>query len=1743
MDPQAAPTPGMDPQTAPAAEGPGVLAATLDDLEGGWHGAYTAGASVVWTLNGRFVRRLQFDAAADVEHVVFARFGGEDGAAAQVALCVFQVDSVGIHYRAGEGFRVALPFSVCSVHALHSGLLVQRRTTAAAAGADGSDGALFGAQLPTLFSLLGPRSEFKMLGLSRDLDQARQREGRALVLSPTPPRAMADGDGGGGGGGGGAIPVFNEPAVVLVGVAASRHNAAAQFVLCWDAGTRRHLVYQCTVMGPAADGVGDGGDGGGGGGGGGGLAETPAAAAAAFASGSGSDSGAGQLAATRPRLARQASLSVQRRASVAASAAAKRRSGYTSAVKNDRRSSMLGRVSFGDSPGPSYHYAADVFREQRRMRAEAVLRLCWTGRPAQAMDAAICVVQAPAGRSVVCVLVRAAATVVGLDAATFDEEFRHPARAMAPVRAAWPGMDDLLIVSPAGAPQLVVGGGGGGKPVPLPRLCAAPAAGIAYTRGEWAALDTRGGLVVASTRVRISRLALAACGALSCVLSRAAYAQLWRSAVASLAGVQTAAAEIERLVALVLHGSDRGSPAVTLPARAKAELRDRAPAALYALRLVYEDAALCRSEPPARLAAVGELLVRFASQHGLAPAHAALLRTGLHAHDRTPPPQQPLPPPAPSSSSSSSSSSRQRAADRGPAICPSFTRWALAALAGGSRPAPFYTLAQTGTLFGISDAEPAWGAHGLLRLLGAVADMLYQLAAARDAALVLRRLAADPTPQILLQQLAPDMHWLVTAVVARLQRQCHASWPPAVLALLGRHDVVANAGLGPLPPPPPPHARFQQAAQSQEPGPRTVTELCDEAVDHAAQAGAAPRLAARAHEFSQLAFSRDLRLDEAERLLDTSAAVHTTTDADAPGDGGGDDASSPKARFLDALSRRVLALPPGQSLLRYSTRELSQLGAFAIARPEVAARFRGQKTAAVWDRGEADVGWPLFHSGVAAALSIERDQLARAHPSWVLLNWPAEPALEQDPAEDSDAQRAFADALALHAGFLLGMGLLPRPGDGPEDAAAAAATAATGPLCNMPPWQAFKYLSRRHGLTSIALLLGCACAHRGSMSGSVSKILSLHIPVLLPPGSSELMLLSYGTQAAAMLGLGLLFMRSQNRRMVEVMLHELAAVRAAPQPDAPDCSDPADPTESTAECYSLAAGFALGLVVLGRGMSARALADLNLLDSLSEAIAGPGAGPGTDPCGPASGAAAANEAVGMLGRMSISGGHVSSLGAIAAVGLVFLGTNYAPAAQRLALPQEQQHLRATDPFVVLWKTLMRALIMLDHVQPTREWVESAVPRACRPPADGQPLPPDLCRIRLHAVAAACFAVALKYVGTEDQRAHATILARFDEAEAIVARPALGYEPSLTRAAAQSCLDALCIAAALVVAGSGDIATMQRLRVLHGASPGRTYGNHMASHMALGILFLGGGARFTMGRSPESMALLLVSLFPRFPQHFADNREHLQAWRHLWALCVVPRCLAVRDVVTGDMCQGAVVTLTGLLPDGAARSADVVPPTPFPSLAGVQAAAVAAPGYLPLRIDLSPRSHARSLLLRRRVLYMQPLPAAEDAPLQRYLGWLAETKALVARACERLARADYIARSPGEDAASVVRAVERLRVCVLASRRALAAHPGGDRQEAGDRHGGAWAEETYLAWLSVRGLVLTMGRSDAVRRMLARYWTGGSQQPEDAFGSAAAFACIGGLLHAALDPPTPADAMELAKRVPVSQLVDHVLGGS
>ena len=51
----------------------------------------------------------------------------------------------------------------------------------------------------------------------------------------------------------------------------------------------------------------------------------------------------------------------------------------------------------------------------------------------------------------------------------------------------------------------------------------------------------------------------------------------------------------------------------------------------------------------------------------------------------------------------------------------------------------------------------------------------------------------------------------------------------------------------------------------------------------------------------------------------------------------------------------------------------------------------------------------------------------------------------------------------------------------------------------------------------------------------------------------------------------------------------------------------------------------------------------------------------------------------------------------------------------------------------------------------------------------------------------------------------------------------------------------------------------------------TYGSHVALHLSLGLLFLGGG-ELTLSTRPEAVAAMICAFYPKFPTHSNDNRS-------------------------------------------------------------------------------------------------------------------------------------------------------------------------------------------------------------------------------------------------------------------------------
>lgn len=173
-----------------------------------------------------------------------------------------------------------------------------------------------------------------------------------------------------------------------------------------------------------------------------------------------------------------------------------------------------------------------------------------------------------------------------------------------------------------------------------------------------------------------------------------------------------------------------------------------------------------------------------------------------------------------------------------------------------------------------------------------------------------------------------------------------------------------------------------------------------------------------------------------------------------------------------------------------------------------------------------------------------------------------------------------------------------------------------------------------------------------------------------------------------------------------------------------------------------------------------------------------------------------------------------------------------------------------------------------------------------------------------------------------------------------------------------------------MAGTGDIACLQRLRVRHGLfGPHIRYGAHMATHVSLGFLFMGGG-RYTLGTSNAAVAALVVALFPRFPLHTNETRGLLQAFRHLWVLAVEPRCLIARDADTNEITRIPIKVKIREGINDPVRTHHFVCPTLLPDFERFIALKVDSPRYWPFVLNFNDDPRAKLSLLRTQTIYVK-----------------------------------------------------------------------------------------------------------------------------------------------------------------------------
>ncbi|RAL06764.1 anaphase promoting complex subunit 1 [Aspergillus homomorphus CBS 101889] len=734
-----------------------------------------------------------------------------------------------------------------------------------------------------------------------------------------------------------------------------------------------------------------------------------------------------------------------------------------------------------------------------------------------------------------------------------------------------------------------------------------------------------------------------------------------------------------------------------------------------------------------------------------------------------------------------------------------------------------------------------------------------------------------------------------------LQSQIHAStsWGSTLLQLIDREDLgISLGGNNPgLPPAPAP----LQPAMSHD-AVRDVHHIGISALDVDATNSFEVSAEADRLSVTRLIFREDKRFIEATRLLNQSKAP--VAECIPEPEWTDSDLLEAQKEVVQLVTLRTLSIPTGRAMLAFSGRLPLLTEKLPIPSFSLQCVMKPSNVTISADRAsfsEEKVCWAFFHNGVSTGLAISKHSKG-IDTSWILFNKPQE-------------------LTNRHAGFLLALGL-------------------NGHLKSLAKWVAFKYLTPKHTMTSIGLLLGLSASYLGTMDTLITRLLSVHVTRMLPMGAAELNL-SPLTQTAGIMGIGLLYCGSQHRRMSEVMLSEIEHVEQEESSSSHD--------DLRDEGYRLAAGLALGFINLGKGKDLRGMRDMHIVERLL-AVA--------------------------VGTKNVDLAHIldrATAGATIALAIIFMKTNDEILAQKIDIPDTTVRFDYVRPDIFLLRTLARHLIMWDRIRPADEWLVQSLPpvyrRRYRLKGVRQLRSDDMPFFNI--VAGLCFTLGLRYAGSAQPAARDLLLAYLDQFIRICRLPAINYDAKLTRNSVRHCQDVVALSAAAVMAGTGDLALFRRLRSLHGrVDPDTPYGSHMASHMALGLLFLGGGS-YTLGTSDLAIASLLCSLYPIFPTTVLDNKCHLQAFRHLWVLAAEPRCLVPRDL---DSRRPISLPITWTNAQGFRRT--VTAPCLLPDLSGLTRVEMRHADYWPLVLDFAAHPDLRdklrqgdqSIYLRRKARY-------------------------------------------------------------------------------------------------------------------------------------------------------------------------------
>uniref|UniRef100_A0A8B9NI82 Anaphase promoting complex subunit 1 n=1 Tax=Accipiter nisus TaxID=211598 RepID=A0A8B9NI82_9AVES len=745
------------------------------------------------------------------------------------------------------------------------------------------------------------------------------------------------------------------------------------------------------------------------------------------------------------------------------------------------------------------------------------------------------------------------------------------------------------------------------------------------------------------------------------------------------------------------------------------------------------------------------------------------------------------------------------------------------------------------------------------------------------------------------------------------REQPASDWPEAVCLLIGRQDLSKQACEGNL-------QKGKSVMLSSDIPSGTESEEDEDGMNDMNE------------EVMSLIWSEDLRVQEVRRLLQSARPVRVNV-VQMPEASDHEYIEEKENRLLQ-LCQRTMALPVGRGMFTLFSYHPVPTEQLPIPKLNLTGRAPPRNTTVDLNSGNIDVPpnmacWASFHNGVAAGLKIA--PASQIDSAWIVYNKPK-----------------IAELANEYAGFLMALGL-------------------NGHLTKLATLNIHDYLTKGHEMTSIGLLLGVSAAKLGTMDMAITRLLSIHIPALLPPTSTELDV-PHNVQVAAVIGIGLVYQGTAHRHTAEVLLAEIGR---PPGPEMEYCTD--------RESYSLN-HYILGNLI---GMS-----DLNVPEQLYQYMVG----------GHRRFQAGMHREKHKSPSYQIKEGDtinvdVTCPGATLALAMIYLKTNNRSIADWLQAPDTMYLLDFVKPEFLLLRTLARCLILWDDILPNSKWVNSNVPQIIRensislhatelPSSEDLSLE-TLAQAHVYIIAGACLSLGFRFAGSENLAAFKCLYKYATDFLKCLSAPTASITGHYNL---ETCLSVLLLSLAMVMAGSGNLKVLQLCRFMHKKTGGEmNYGFHLAHHMALGLLFLGGG-RYSLSTSNSSIAALLCALYPHFPVHSTDNRYHLQALRHLYVLAAEPRLLTPVDVDSNTPCYALIeVTYKGTQWYAEATE-ELMAPTLLPELHLLKQIRVKGPRYWELLIDLTKgTNHLKSILSKGGVLYVK-LRAGQLSYKEDPMGW-------------------------------------------------------------------------------------------------------------------------------------------------------------